>query len=168
MRTPSSSSLEYGRLKVEAAATLARTLPETVATNSNINPGGGRIYVDIGKSSTRQRSGSQVAEALRKLTSRLVGAEYVVLDDLNNGAQKPVQIRFTGPDSRRLLEITTAFMAQLRTVPGAVDVGLSEQDPQAELKIELDRGLANSLGISVNDTAQALWWPLPVSRWATG
>jgi HAE1 family hydrophobic/amphiphilic exporter-1 len=41
-------------------------------------------------------------------------------------------------------------------VPGAVDVGLSEQDPQAEMKIELDRGLANSLGISVNDAAQAL------------
>jgi HAE1 family hydrophobic/amphiphilic exporter-1 len=37
-----------------------------------------------------------------------------------------------------------------------VDVGLSEQDPQDELKIELDRGLANALGISVNDAAQAL------------
>ena len=156
VRTPSSSSLEYARLKVEAAAVLARSLPETVATNSSVNPGGGRIYVDIGKSHQRQRSGTQVAEALRKLTNRLVGAEYVVLDDLNNGAQKPVQIRFTGPDSRKLLEITHAYMARLRSVPGAVDVGLSEQDPQAELKIELDRGLANSLGISVNDAAQAL------------
>jgi HAE1 family hydrophobic/amphiphilic exporter-1 len=37
-----------------------------------------------------------------------------------------------------------------------VDVGLSEQDPQAELKIELDRGLANSMGITVADAAQAL------------
>jgi HAE1 family hydrophobic/amphiphilic exporter-1 len=37
-----------------------------------------------------------------------------------------------------------------------VDVGLSEQDPQDELKIELDRGLANALGISVNDAAQTL------------
>ena len=156
VRTPSSSSLEYARLKVEAAALLARSLPETVATNSSVNPGGGRIYVDIGKSHARQRSGSQVAEALRKLTQRLVGAEYVVLDDPNNGAQKPVQIRFTGPDSRQLLALTNAYMARLRTVPGAVDVGLSEQDPQAELKIELDRGLANSLGISVNDAAQAL------------
>ena len=156
VRTPSSSSLEYARLKVEAAAVLARSLPETVATNSNVTPGGGRIYVDIGKSQQRQRSGTQVAEALRKLTNRLVGAEYVVLDDLNNGAQKPVQIRFTGPDSRKLLELTNAYMARLRSVPGAVDVGLSEQDPQAELKIELNRGLANSLGISVNDAAQAL------------
>jgi len=156
VRTPASSSLEYARLKVEAAATLARTLPETVATNSNVNPGGGRIYVDIGKSTQRKRSAIQVAAELRQLTARLVGAEYVVLDDLNNGAQKPVQIRFTGADSRQLLAITNDFMDQLRRVPGAVDVGLSEQDPQVEMKIELDRGLANTLGISVNDAAQAL------------
>ncbi|MDP1900725.1 MAG: efflux RND transporter permease subunit [Rubrivivax sp.] len=156
VRTPSSSSLEYARLKVEAAATLARTLPETKATNSFVNPGGGRIYVDIGKSTQRKRSSQLIGADLRKLTARLVGAEYVVLDDLNNGAQKPVQIRFTGADTRQLLEITSAFMDKLRTVPGAVDVGLSEQDPQDEMKIELDRGLANTLGISVNDAAQAL------------
>jgi hydrophobic/amphiphilic exporter-1 (mainly G- bacteria), HAE1 family len=35
-------------------------------------------------------------------------------------------------------------------------VGLSEQDPKDELRIELDRGLANQLGISVNDAAQTL------------
>jgi len=156
VRTPPSSSLEYARLKVEAAATLARTIPETVATNSSVNPGGGRIFVDIGKSTERKRSAIDISKQLRALVARLVGAEYTVLDDLNNGAQKPVQIRFTGPDSRKLLEITNQFMAKLRTVPGAVDVSLSEQDPQVEMKIELDRGLANTLGISVNDAAQAL------------
>jgi HAE1 family hydrophobic/amphiphilic exporter-1 len=156
VRTPASSSLEYARLKVEAAAALARTLPETKATNSFVNPGGGRIYVDVGKSTQRKRSAQAIAADLRKMTARLVGAEYVVLDDLNNGAQKPVQIRFTGPETRQLLEITSQFMDKLRTVPGAVDVGLSEQDPQDEMKIELDRGLANTLGISVNDAAQAL------------
>ena len=79
-----------------------------------------------------------------------------MLEDLNTGVQKPVQVRFNGADSRKLLELTNDFMAKLRQVPGAVDVGLSEQDPQAELKIELDRGLANALGISVADAAQAL------------
>ncbi|HSW08781.1 efflux RND transporter permease subunit, partial [Aquabacterium sp.] len=156
VRTPSSSNLEYARLKVEAAAKLARTVPETKATNSTVNIGGGRVYVDVGKSPTRKRSSIEIAKELRTLTARLVGAEYTVLDDLNNGAQKPVQIRFTGTDSRQLLEITNGFMDKLRQVPGAVDVGLSEQDPQDELKIELDRGLANALGISVNDAAQAL------------
>jgi HAE1 family hydrophobic/amphiphilic exporter-1 len=156
VRTPSSASLEYARLKMEQAAALARELPETKATNSLVRPGGGRIYVDIGKSTERARSSWDVAAELRTSVGRLVGAEYVVLDDLNMGAAKPVQIRFTGPDSRTLLEISNRFMAQLRTVPGAVDVGLSEQAPQDELKIELDRSLANALGISVSDAAQAL------------
>ncbi len=156
VRTPSSSSLEYARLKVEAAASLARTVAETKNTNSFANPSGGRVYVDIGKSNLRKRSNVEIAKDLRALTARLVGAEYVVLEDFNMGAQKPVQIRFTGVDSRKLLEISNEFMAKLRNVPGAVDVGLSEQDPQNELKIELDRGLANALGISAADAAQAL------------
>jgi HAE1 family hydrophobic/amphiphilic exporter-1 len=131
-------------------------MPETVATNTRVNAGGGRIYVDIGKSRDRDRSAVDVAAALRVLLKQLVGAEYVVLDDLNNGAQKPVQIQFYGEDSRRLMEITNAFMERMRGIPGAVDVGLSEQEPKDELRIELDRGLANQLGISMNDAAQAL------------
>lgn len=156
IRTPSSSSLDYARLKVEKAAEIARTLPETVATNSNVNASGGRVYVDLGKSTKRQRSAEKIAVDLRKKVAGVIGAEYVVLDDLNNGARKPVQIQFSGPDSRKLMAITTAYMEKLRAVPGAVDVGLSEQDPIDELQIELDRGLANSLGISVGDAAQSL------------
>jgi HAE1 family hydrophobic/amphiphilic exporter-1 len=156
VRSPASSNLEYSRLKLEAAAVMARTLAETKATNSYVNPTGGRIYVDIGKSTERQRSAQDIATELRQRISQLVGAEYTVLDDLSNGASKPVQIRFSGTDSRKLLDITSDFMAQLRQVPGAVDVGLSQQDPQNELQIEMDRGLANSLGISVTDTANAL------------
>jgi len=156
VRTPSSASLEYARLKVEKAAEIARTMPETVATNSSVNPGGGRIFVDIGKSTKRQRSGSEIAVDLRNRMLQIIGAEYTVLDDLNNGARKPVQILFSGADSRRLMDITSDFMEKLAKVPGAVDVGLSQQDPKDELRIELNRGLANSLGISVGDAAQAL------------
>ena len=156
VRTPSSSSIEYARLKMEKAAEIARSLPETKDTNSNIKANGGSIYVDIDKRHTRKRSAKEVAAELREKIRPLVGAEFVVIDDLNGGARKPVQIDFTGPDSRKLLEITNAYMDKLRQVPGAVDVGLSEQDPKDELQIELNRGLANSMGISVNDAAQAL------------
>ncbi len=156
VRTPPSSSLNYARLKVEAAASLAREIPEVRATNSFVNPNGGRIFVDLGKSTERDRSARAIAGDLRTRLARLVGAEYVVIEDLNNGVQKPVQIRFTGPDSRVLTDITQRYMELLRQVPGAVDVGLSQQDPQVEMQIELDRGLANTLGISVADAAQAL------------
>ena len=42
------------------AAELARMMPETKATNTNVKPGGGRVYVDIGKSNERKRSAEQV------------------------------------------------------------------------------------------------------------
>lgn len=156
VRTPSGSNLEYARLKLRAAETAAHQLPETVATNTYINPTGGRIYVDIGKSTERQRTAQAIASELRQGIRQLAGAEFTVLDDLNNGASKPVQIRFTGPDARQLLSIAENFMGQLRQVPGAVDIGLSQQDPQSELQIELDRGMANALGISVAEVANAL------------
>jgi HAE1 family hydrophobic/amphiphilic exporter-1 len=156
VRTPSSASLDYSKLKVEKAAELARTIPETVATNSTVNAGGGRVYVDVGKSNKRKRSIFAIAVDLRRLLAQVVGAEYVVIEDLNMGVRKPVQIQFSGPDSRRLMDITGAFMEKMKKIPGAVDVGLSEQEPKDELRIELDRGLANSLGISVGDAAQAL------------
>lgn len=156
VRSPASSSLDYSKLKLDAAASLAATMKETKATTAYPNASGGRIYIDIGKSTERQRSAAEVAKELRQKVGRLVGAEYVVLDDLNNGAQKPVQIRFYGTDSRKLQEITQEFQKTMAGIKGAVDIGYSEQDPQNELQIELDRGLANQMGISVNDAAQAL------------
>ncbi len=156
VRIPSSASPEYAKLKVETAAGLARTIPETVATDSNVNAGGGRVYVDIGKSNKRKRNAAEIAGDLREMLKRVVGAEYTVLDDINNGVRKPVQIQFSGPDARKLLAITNDFMEKLKKVPGAVDVGLSEQEPKDELKIDLNRGLANAMGISVGDAAQAL------------
>jgi hydrophobe/amphiphile efflux-1 (HAE1) family protein len=155
VRTPASSSVGYAKMKMEEAAALARTLPETKETNSSITSAGGRIYVDIGKRSQRHRTAAQIAVELRGKIARLVGAEYTVTDDLN-GNGKPVQIEFTGPDSRKLMELTNAYMDKLRQVRGAVDVTLSQQDPKDELQIELDRGLANMMGISVGDAATAL------------
>ncbi len=156
VRTPSSTSLEYARNKVERAAELARSMPETKSTDARVNATGGRVWVDVGDKGDRSRSLQEIAGALRELLKQLVGAEYVVFDDLNQGARKPVQIQFYGENSRRLMEITNEFMDKVRKIPGAVDVGLSEQDPKDELRIELDRGLANQLGISVNDAAQTL------------
>ena len=156
IRTPSSTSIQYARSKVEKAAELARQIPETISTDSSVTPTGGRIYFDIGDKSDRKRKLEEIAGELREKLRSLVGAEYVVLDDLSNGARKPVQFRFYGTDSRRLMEITNQFMEKMRQIPGAVDVGLSEQDPKDELRIELKRGVANQLGISVNDAAQTL------------
>ena len=156
VRTPPSSNLEYARLKLRAAESMAHEIAETRATNTYVNPNGGRIYVDIGKSTARKRTAQDIARELRERIRALAGAEFTVLSELNNGAAKPVQIRFTGPDARQLQTIADDFMQRLRQVPGAVDIGLSQQEAQSELQIDLDRGMASSLGISVAEVANAL------------
>ena len=156
VRTPSSSSLDYTKTKMDKAAQIAHTIKEVKATSTYVNLSGGRIWVDIGKRKERKRDATEIGMELRQKLAGLVGGEFVVLEDINNGARKPVQIDFVGPDSRKLMEITNQYMEKLRQVKGAVDVGLSEQDPKDELQIELNRGLANSMGISAGDAAQSL------------
>jgi len=156
VRTPSSSSLDYTKTKMDKAAQIAHTIKEVKATSTYVNLSGGRIWVDIGKRNERERDATEIGMELRQKLAGLVGGEFVVLEDINNGARKPVQIDFVGPDSRKLMEITNQYMDKLRQVKGAVDVGLSEQDPKDELQIELNRGLANSMGISAGDAATSL------------
>jgi HAE1 family hydrophobic/amphiphilic exporter-1 len=156
IRTPPSASLEYARKKFAAAEAIARQIPEVKSTDSGINNTGGKIWIGLGKSTERKRNAQEISADLRERLKVLTGAEYVVLDDLNNGAQKPVQINFYGTDTRTLMSMTEDYMQRLRKVPGAVDVGLSRQDTQDEIQIELHRGLANAMGISVGDAANAL------------
>ncbi len=167
VRSPATSSLAYSRLKVERATQLARMLPDTKATDSSANAAGGTVFVHIGTRAERRRSAAEVAADLRKLLASVVGAEYFVTDDLSTNS-RTVQIEFSGPDSRTLMALTGAYMDKLRAVKGAVDVSLSEQDPDDELQIELDRGLANSMGVSLNDVAQTMrvaFAGVPVGDW---
>ncbi len=157
---PSGSSLQYTRIKAEQAAAMARGLAEVSYTQTTVGTSGNasraQVYVDFVPQDERDRTAKQIAQSLRGDIKRLVGAEFSISDDLNNGSQKPLQIQFRGPDSRKLTELVTAYAEKLRGIEGAVDVGLSTQEPKPELQVEIDRGLASSLGISMSDAATAL------------
>ena len=46
--------------------------------------------------------------------------------------------------------------AEVEKVPGAVDIGLSTKGQKPELEVELNRGVAGSLGLTVGQVAQSL------------
>ena len=56
VRTPSSTSLEYARSKVEKAAELARTDARDQEHRRRVNATGGRVWVDVGDKGDRSRS----------------------------------------------------------------------------------------------------------------
>lgn len=163
VRAPSGASIQYTRVKTAQIEAIAKTLPEfkyvqtTVGTQGNVTRA--RVFVKLQDEAIRSRSSKEVAVELRSKVKQLVGAEFTVLSEFGDGTGgdgKPLQIQFRGPDTRVLEGIVLNYMEQLKKVPGAVDIGLSTQDPKPELQVDINRGLAASLGLSMSDVSSGL------------
>jgi HAE1 family hydrophobic/amphiphilic exporter-1 len=72
------------------------------------------------------------------------------------GAQKQIQLQFRGPDLDQLNRIAEQVQDIVEPVPGVVDVGLSTSGRKPELAIDVNRGIAADLGLSVADIATSL------------
>lgn len=163
IRAPSEASIEYTKAKAAQVAEITQVLPEHRYTQTTIGVQGNitraQVFVRLVPEKDRNRSAKQVAEEVRGKIKALVGAEFTVSADLGGGGGgdgKPLQIQFRGPETRVLEGIVMDFVEKLKKVPGAVDVGLSAQDPKPELQVEFDRGLAASVGLSMSDAANAM------------
>jgi HAE1 family hydrophobic/amphiphilic exporter-1 len=85
-----------------------------------------------------------------------VGGATASLSTGGFGDEKQIQIQLRGPDIAVLNRLADQVMAEVKQVPGAVDVGLSTKGQKPELEVELNRGLAGSLGVTAGQVAQAL------------
>ena len=63
---------------------------------------------------------------------------------------------FRSDDSKLLADVADTVMKIVKTVKGAVDVDLSTKGQKPELEVQLNRGLAGSLGVTVGQVAQAM------------
>ena len=160
VQTPPGSSLAYTSKKMEEVSTLARSVPGVSHTYATI--GGtsgsvdeGNVYVALAPKHTREMNQEAIARALRQKLREVGGATASIqTSGLDN--QKQIQVQIRGPENEVLTRIADQLMAQVREVPGAVDVGLSTRGQKPEMDVTVDRGLAGALGLRVGDIAQAL------------
>jgi HAE1 family hydrophobic/amphiphilic exporter-1 len=165
VETPPGSNLEYTRLKSEEVARIARSHPEVAYTYTAIGtpsplraPGVDQslIYVRLIPKAKRSISQDALGSVLRREVGRVGGASVSVFTSGFGGALKQIQIEMRGEDPTVLTRLATRAAALVREVPGAVDVGLSTRGERPELLVDLKRGLAGSLGITVAQVAQSL------------
>ncbi len=161
VETPPGSNLEYTRLKAEEAAKIARGYAATQSTFTTIGGVSGAvdradIYIKMVPKAERDLSQADFASAMRRDLSHIGGATFTVFNSVWAGNRKQIQLEVRGEDSRRLAELADRIAAEVRQVPGAVDVGLSTKGQKPELDVQLNRGVAGSLGITVAQVAQAL------------
>jgi HAE1 family hydrophobic/amphiphilic exporter-1 len=165
VEAPPGSNLEYTRIKAEAAARRARAHPEVAYTYTTVGTpvplktpsvDQALVYVKLVPKSDRNLHQEELGQLLRDEMKQLGGAQVSVFTSGFGGAMKAIQIQMKGDDARVLTSLAQRAAAEVAQVPGAVDVGLSTRGQKPELEIQLNRGLAGSLGITVGQVAQSL------------
>lgn len=165
--TPPGSSIEYTRTKTNELTQILRHHPEVSYTYTSIGGAGGdfgtvgsvdtaSIYARLVPKAERDISQADFGNRLRAELERVSGADVTVFSGGFGGAQKEIQLQVRGPDPRELTELAQRVAGIVREVPGAADVGLSTKGIRPEVDVRIDRALASSIGVTVQEIAQAL------------
>ncbi len=162
IETPPGSNLAYTRIKAEEAARMARAHTKevrftfTTLGGSTGDVNSGNIYVRMVPKSDRSVGAEDFGRQLRQEVGRIGGATMSVFTNDFQGAQKQIQLQMRGGSPQQLATTAEAIAEQVKQVKGAVDVGLSTKGQKPELNVELNRGLAGTIGVTVGQVAQAL------------
>ncbi len=162
LETPPGSNLEYTRIKSEEAAAIIRAHPEvryTYTTLGDQSSGAvdiGNVYVKVVPMDERSQGIEEFAATVRDEIKLLTGADFSVFTSDWGGGRKQLALEVTGPDMTAIGAAAEQIMAQVEQVPNAVDVSLTSKGQKPEINVQLNRGLAGSMGITVGQVAQSL------------
>jgi HAE1 family hydrophobic/amphiphilic exporter-1 len=162
LEAPPGSNLEYLRRRTADALAVMETVPEVTHTYATLGTGltgavdVGTITVLLVPKLERTRSVQDIAGAVRPALGRVGGVTLSVRDTDWGGSQKLLQLNVRGPDVTALNEVAERILVEARQVPDVVDLGLSTKGQKPEITVEIDRGLAGALGITVGQIVQSL------------
>jgi CzcA family heavy metal efflux pump len=121
------------------------------------NTGSHAAYIQVGlvPAGERKRSVFEVIKAIRPKLAAVPGASLFLAPGgflrflLNFGSNAPIDVEIRGYDLDNGTALATQIAAIVRSTPGAVDVQVTREDNLPELRVQIDREKAGTLGISV-------------------
>jgi HAE1 family hydrophobic/amphiphilic exporter-1 len=165
---PTGTSLETSRGYVESiAADLRKNGPGVTGTFVTIG-GGAQGQVNIGQIQTllvnrTKRPWHQeavmgwVRERYKGVKDALITVNPISAVGGDSGfKQQPIQFNIRGTDMAELEKSSQALIAELRKVPGLVDLDMSYRTGKPELSVDIDRDRAAELGVPVAAIATTL------------
>ncbi len=160
---PVGASIEATEAKARQVEAIIRDMPEVRYTLTTINTGATQgkiyasIYVRLVDRKLRQRNVDQMSAVLRERLNAVAGITVThvgLLDPV--GGQKQIEFSLQGPDQQELARLAREVLAQLRGIPGLVDLDSSAKPDKPVIALEVRRDAASDLGLSVMQMAQSL------------
>ncbi|MSR01683.1 MAG: efflux RND transporter permease subunit [Gemmatimonadetes bacterium] len=162
VETPPGSSLLYTRQKAGMVERIARSVPEVRYTYSTIGDGAtgsvdaGTIFVRLTPKKDRDRSADDIAAVVRDSVKATTGFTTSVYTSDFNGGRKQLALNIRGEDGAVLNAVAEQVKSIVAQVPNVVDLSLSTKGQKPEVNVELNRGLAGSLGVTVGQVALSI------------
>ena len=161
--TPVGSSLEATEAKTKQVEAIVREFPEVRYTLSTINTGNAQgkisanVYVRLVDRKERSRNVDQLSNALRERLKQVPGITVThagLLDAV--GGNKQIEFSLQGPDLKVLERLSRVVQANIRGIPGLVDLDSSVKADKPVIQVDVRRETASDLGLSVSSIAASL------------
>lgn len=153
--TPQGSALEATEAKARQVSAILESYPEVVYTVTTINSGNATgktnasLYIRLVDRHRRTRSADELAADFRQRLRAVPGITVTQAGLLEPvGGQKQIEFSLQGPDQAELERLARPLMAQLRAIPGLVDLDSSSKPDKPTVEVKVRREAASELGLS--------------------
>jgi HAE1 family hydrophobic/amphiphilic exporter-1 len=110
----------------------------------------GSIFVKLVDKDNRPLSAQKMIDSARIVVSSIPGIKFAVAKQHGEGGgEKSAELSVRGNDLEILTDLTHKIEDIYRRIPGVVDLDNSLQEGKPELRVRIDRDLANDLGVDV-------------------
>ncbi|MBR26905.1 MAG: multidrug transporter AcrB [Rhodobacteraceae bacterium] len=117
------------------------------------------VVVRLSDWKARARTSQEIVGSLIGPVSSLPGARAFPINPSGlglRGSRTPLQVKVLGPDFLSVQEWSKTLLEALAEEPGLRNLETDYEETQPELSIEVDRALADDLGVSVEDIGATL------------
>jgi len=162
IETPPGTNLTETSKRFEEVEGIVKGLVEVAATYVTIGAGNdpvtqGRILVKLTDESERELSARQLMDSVRVMLRTVPGIKYAVgRGEGEGGSNKPVELSIRGDDVKELTLLTHRVQAIFDDIEGTTDIDNTLQEGKPEIQIEVDRRLANDLGLNLGEIAMTI------------
>jgi HAE1 family hydrophobic/amphiphilic exporter-1 len=116
----------------------------------------GRIWIGLKPRKTREHYILIKSEVRRRMERFRAVRTYIQEAQSVGSGELPIEISLRGSDIATLEPLGRKLLSLVQRTPGAADVDSSEEQPQSEVRVQVNRAAANDLGLDLGTVASTM------------